>query len=553
MTLLNAGFCLPLLLTLGLPLSAKAGQLTVDNPFDSGPGSLRQAIGMANAAMGKDEIVFTDGLGEIVLNSPIEIRDAISIVGGQMPQVLSGEGKTRLLIIAETAGLVELRNLDIRDGLAQGGQAINCEDWSGNGGAICSLSDLSITNSILQSNVAERSGGAIFVFNASLLINDSLIQNNQTLMDLASGGAISQLCSDCLSSPQPIFSTDSSTYRGNATLGLDADGSALAIDGPDVAINNSLFDGNEARGESAAGAIFARGNTTIRNSMAVNNRSKLSSCGVISFSPRITTTRLAIMDSTLYSNSAHSFGGALCAITIFRHPVALDIINSSIIANQAKQTGSAMLVSGITDIAINNSTITGNETAGQAGSGGTILLSFVNELIPRRHIFQLSSSILSGNTSPGGDIIDGSIEGDEYEILLNQNLLSNASNEEISDFEGNGNIFTDQPALVALGDNGCAIKLGFPEESTCVRTSMPVPHSPAVLQGSNPLDLPFDQRGEGFPRSSGLGTTIGAVSPIPASAFPTSYPVPTLNLKALVLLSLLVFIFCWKQETSLLK
>lgn len=76
---------------------------------------------MANAAMGKDEIVFTDGLGEIVLNSPIEIRDAISIVGGQMPQVLSGEGKTRLLIIAETAGLVELRNLDIRDGLAQGG------------------------------------------------------------------------------------------------------------------------------------------------------------------------------------------------------------------------------------------------------------------------------------------------------------------------------------------------------------------------------------------------------------------------------------------------
>src|SRR5258706_9875305 len=70
------GLCLQLLI-LG---TAAAGTLTVMSLADSGPGSLRAAIGAANATPGADLIKFAHGLtGTIPLASELSITDDLTI------------------------------------------------------------------------------------------------------------------------------------------------------------------------------------------------------------------------------------------------------------------------------------------------------------------------------------------------------------------------------------------------------------------------------------------------------------------------------------------
>jgi hypothetical protein len=42
------------------------------------------------------------------------------------------------------------------------------------------------------------------------------------------------------------------------------------------------------------------------------------------------------------------------------------------------------------------------------------------------------------------------------------------------------------------------------------RTQAPLAGSPVINAGSNPFGLPTDQRGDGFPRTVGAGTDMGA-------------------------------------------
>jgi hypothetical protein len=68
--------------------TSEAATYMVTNFNDSGPGSLRDAIMMANSNPGPDTIMFNTGPGTINLMSPLPaITDTVEIIAGSSPTV----------------------------------------------------------------------------------------------------------------------------------------------------------------------------------------------------------------------------------------------------------------------------------------------------------------------------------------------------------------------------------------------------------------------------------------------------------------------------------
>ena len=149
---------------------------TVTNSNNSGTGSLRSAIALANESLGPDIIELT---GKIELNSAIVITDSISLVGSD-DTVITSTAESRLFEIddGEPDNQIEVsfENLTLTGG--------NSPEA---GGAILSAEDLTITNSVLNNNYSNEGGGAIAIVDGgSLKVSDSTITNNSA----SQGGGI---------------------------------------------------------------------------------------------------------------------------------------------------------------------------------------------------------------------------------------------------------------------------------------------------------------------------------------------------------------------------
>lgn len=100
--------------------------LTVTNANDSGPGSLRATVGLANTG---DVVQFSKSLdfAEITLTSgEIPINEGITIKG-PAPQegiVVSGNGASRIFNVDDPGGSVTIVNLNLFDGFSDLGGAI---------------------------------------------------------------------------------------------------------------------------------------------------------------------------------------------------------------------------------------------------------------------------------------------------------------------------------------------------------------------------------------------------------------------------------------------
>jgi Ca2+-binding RTX toxin-like protein len=286
---LAAGAGLALGATLVTAGSAEAVDFTVTNTDQSGPGSLRDAIDQANAAVGPDRVLFQSGLtGTINLNDPnpdgpLVINEALEVVGPGADQItVSANADSRVFEVYTAEGDdVTISGLRIIQGNAKytGGPPLGGNIWSPD-------ADLTVSNSVIRSGTAIV-GAGINSQGPSFNLVDSTVSGNIatfagggvsayatgeeetntiTGTTFANNGAGTKYSFSTRTEPSPrpaggggavLFGTsviENSTFNGNAT---GADGGAI-LNGPygpsPLTVRSTTISGNEA---GSGGGIYS--------------------------------------------------------------------------------------------------------------------------------------------------------------------------------------------------------------------------------------------------------------------------------------------------------
>jgi hypothetical protein len=147
-------------LGIGLATSnAHANTFTVTNANDSGAGSLRDAVGQANALAGADTIDLSGVSGTITLTSgQISIQEQVSILGpGAATLALSGNNASRVFNMYR--GSVSDYDVLVSGLTIAGGNV------TGTGGGITARNiNLTLEDVVIRDNIAtDRGGGCIWM------------------------------------------------------------------------------------------------------------------------------------------------------------------------------------------------------------------------------------------------------------------------------------------------------------------------------------------------------------------------------------------------------
>lgn len=403
--------------------------ITVMSTADSGQGSLREAIALAQAG---DTIQFDSTLANqsITLTSgQLSVNKNLTIDGaGAAGLTISGNNTSRVFDVISNS--FTLRNLTVANGKTTGVG----EDSAGAGIRTASGTSLIVENSLFQNNSAngtgggaifagfrsintvtgsqfignssagndaldksERGGGAIAVKSESqLTVTGSEFTNNTGI----NGGAINTLLSG-LKVESSVFKNNDSTSGG--AFGPDTKGYGGAIysdgaSGKGIEISGSRFDGN--RGAGQGGGLFLFGyadKITIADSTIINNE--------------------VIKDS-----KGDSFGGGLRTSN-----GVLEIKNTTFANNKALDQGGGLWVGKTTPVTITNSTFYGNraETAdGKGGLGGGIAL--INGSSPT----VITNTTVANNYagSQGGGFLGGGASTTLTNSIIANNVANNGGN-----------------------------------------------------------------------------------------------------------------------------
>lgn len=347
--LLGCAFLLPALL-------AYSQRITVTNSLDLGPGSLRDAISVANYGDTIDFSALTDNIPIVLLSGELVLDSALVIEGNGLGITTINGGTTNQLFNITDAESVTFRNITFTSGVS-----------SISGGAISALNtdvyldSVNIINCVASGALAKQGGGAIYAKNGDVHItNGSIISDNMADGASGSGGAIlldsaanlyisdSELSRNTASRAGGAIESNtggntvvdivSSMFVGNTTGATPGNGGALHITGlGDVIVSRSIFNGNIASAEG--GALWnGNGAMTIMRSLFINNIANgndASNGGGALFNLRGTMT---VGDSTQieYNQAAGTSGSGG---GIFNDSAATLIINQSFvrynIANRA--------------------------------------------------------------------------------------------------------------------------------------------------------------------------------------------------------------------------
>jgi hypothetical protein len=335
---------------------------------------------------------------------------------------------------------------------------------------------------------------------------------------------------------------------GNLDRAFDIDPSGASASGRVTAIiadlsiinggGSSFFgDGGAIRAYDSGGGNLSNDFIALQRVRISNSRSQLNG-GAIALS-----ARGMIHDSEFSSNYANSTGGALTLGPSFGGgDTTIDIFGSTIANNQSPSSFSGG--GGIKSTArlrLTNSTVYGN-TTGYHG-GGLYLTGTGNvELRSSTIVANIARSSGSGSANGGGLRIDGGTVNLANTLIAGNTTGSGAGSPDdctagggtlganyslIRDgaacvFAGTGNINGSDPLVdSALADNGGATRtLALTEGSPAIDAG-----NPGGCRDRLGQMLAFDQRGQGYVRSSGSACDIGAYERSTASVPAPDMPV----------------------------
>ncbi len=491
----------------------------VINLADSGEGSLRESIDLANNKAGVDEIVFevegdkhtiyltsgelniTDnliidgsGINELTIdagglsrvfdfddgdrNNLIDVSLSNTIVAGGKSSELKYNRNYRQYINGDGAGIFNAENLQLSDAAVVDNIAEH------GGGGISNFGNLTITNSTINNNTAELVGGGIYN-GGDLTITNSSVNNNTTNY----GGGIDN------DGNLAIVDSSIDSNTGNYGGGGINNSFSSAEETSTVTIVNSDITNNNTEGYADGGGIRNYvGDLVITNSN-IGNNSAYDGGGIHNYAGEITVDR-----SSIFNNQARYRGGG-----IVNHFGDMEIVNSTISGNTAVNGGGIYNYEEAA-LDISNSTVTDNESPHGAGifsvSGDNHYYAqfygYDDDSYKTSTRVTITSSIIAGNKNATdlqkerfGNFVSGG-----------NNLIGNNRYPGIIDGVNGDLVGTPDnpidPGLDVLQDNGGR-----------TLTHALIADSSAIDGGSNPKKLSLDQREK--KRVAGKSIDIGAI------------------------------------------
>jgi hypothetical protein len=456
-------------------MPARAATITVTNTNDSGPGSLRQALRVANDG---DTINFA-------------ITGTITLTSGGLPVnkslTISGPGKDQLSIDGNQASLVfgifpdktaTISGLRIRNGQTgiwneHGTLTVsNCAVSANSEAGLFNEGVLTVSNCVVSGN----SGGGIFNGYGVLFVSYCDVSGNSYGIYNYYGESSVSHC---------IVSSNQS--GGVFNYGVTG-GPNDQILGGFLTIADSILDENSGPGvDNNAGGVTIVDTAISGNSVGKTGGPSDVGGGVYTYQDGGKIPgNLTVINSTISGNFAFSAGGGIAC-----GKSSLTVINSTISGNSAGAYGGG-IVGGSFGTMIVNSTVSGNSAASCGGvCGGAV---------------EIGNTIL--NTNAAGNI-DGSVTSRGYNVCSDDagGLLN-----------GPGDQINTDPLLGPLRDHGGP-----------TLTHMPMRGSPAIDAGDPSFTPPpdHDQRGACFLRVFGGRIDVGSVETQPRPLCVTPAPRPT--------------------------
>jgi hypothetical protein len=414
--------------------------LTVTNPADSGDGSLRAVIAMAQSG---DQIVFDTGLkGQIIAltSGPLAITQSLDIEGPGADQLaVSGNHASRIFAISGGVTVI-IAGLTIRDGMVVGGD--------GGGGIFNMGSTLTLSNDVLANNQvvsdpggAAQGGAIVNGGGATLTVSNSLFSQNQ-----AKGGSGGAANGGGIVNSASRLAVTTSTFTGNQALGGDGGGNglggAIVNNQSGVAtVSNSSFAGNLAMGgdggvvsgavtsvgTSQGGAIFNDASLTVLNCTFTGNQAIAGNGGNGG-----SGTTTVLVDLGLGGGIQNGAGRSLL------------VSSSTFTDNQA--VGGSNATAGTNDLAY-----VGDGSGGAIRSVGT---ATITDTTFEHNQSRGGNGNMGGSSGPCGISIGGAITNSSFSGMPNNLIARNLTLRDNLTMGGNGN--TARPLTLGVEVPGTA-------------------------------------------------------------------------------------------------
>lgn len=278
--------------------SVRGETLTVTSNADSGEGSLRELIAIAESG---DKILIPDGF-IITLNSEITLEDRHLAIDGQGSTIQVAEpgvSSWRLFNLASNG--TENRNLTFENLTLLGGDVSasgsggaifiskrvyltmkNCVVKNGkaqNGGAVCigateKIEEFLLEDCVFENNTGTASGGvgAVTLKGINARVNNCRFEGN------ASASSTSALYLDFANATEPATTLSGCYFAGNSSSGTGDSSASVYFKGGTYTLNvdNCTFDGNEGKGSiffsSSSTKVVFTNSTFYNNNCGINGR-----------------------------------------------------------------------------------------------------------------------------------------------------------------------------------------------------------------------------------------------------------------------------------------
>jgi hypothetical protein len=294
-----------------------ATSIVVINTNDNGPGSLRDALAVANDG---DTIDATGVSGTILLTSGhLNVDKDVTISGpGANHLAVDGNGQNRVFYVS-LGKTVTIDGLTVENG------------YSDYGAGIYSLrAVLTVSNCIISGN----SGGGISNDEGTLTVSNCTISGN-------SGGGISSGAGPSgvatLTITDSTISGNSASY-GGGILNAGSGYAALTVTNSTISGNSANYGGgilNTAAGSQGGSATVTLSNSTLSDNMAVGDGG-----GICNRSGHGASVSLSVENSTISNNLASGNGGGIYNAALQTIAGArLVVTNTTISGNSANGNG----------------------------------------------------------------------------------------------------------------------------------------------------------------------------------------------------------------------